>query len=69
MLEKGFHSNIPIYRQNFTVERRYDAVQYCNIFQKLLPERKQNISEMLDPQKRARYGVPFVNISEKLTAF
>ena len=56
-----------------TVECRYNAVQYCKILHKLLQELRQNINQMLDPQKtphtpplRASYGVSFVNNCEKI---
>ena len=57
----------------YTVECRYNAVQYRKILHKWLHEHRQNINQMLDPQKkphtspqRARYGMSFGNISEKI---
>ena len=56
-----------------TVECRYNAVQYCKILHEWLQELRQNINQMLDPQKtphtsplRASYRVSFVNICEKI---
>ena len=40
-----------IRRNSNTVECRYNAVQYCTILHKKLPELRENINQMLDPQK------------------
>ena len=56
-----------------TVECRYNAVQYCKLLHNWLQELRQNIDQILDPQKtphtspsRVSYGVSFVNICEKI---
>ena len=54
-----------LYEEN-TVQCRHNVIQYCKIFHKWLQKVKQNINQMLDPQKTwASYGVSFVNICEK----
>ena len=52
-----------------TVEGLYNAVQYCEIFHEYLQKLRQNISQMLDPEKTPKcvsYGVSFVNMCDKI---
>ena len=52
---KCFHGITSSWNDTDTVECRYNAVQYSEILHTQLQELRQNINQMLDPQKNTTY--------------
>ena len=70
---KYIHLSTGLSTKPYTIECRYNAVQYSMVLHTPLQEVRQNINQRLNPQKtphtspwRASYGVSFVNILKKV---